>query len=383
MEISQIVEKFFEKNWLIGSGASKIANYLGCTKEEVYEARKEYYKQLEYKEEVVTVQKPVGKLKSRWQNASGEWLESYRFDNEEEESIDMVSELLNGFKLAVKEVETRYDYNPEKLSGGKILNIYLSDQHIGASVETGLYSNKFDSQVFKERMFIIFDTIMDIQKSYRLSKLNVIFLGDTFDGMDGLTVKRTHDLPQNMSNKECFETFISTHISFFDALIDYEVADSYGVYFQPNSNHGGDMDYMGFKAIEMWLNQKYPFVKTKIFDKFIGLIKEGFHTFMITHGKDQRDMKFGLPLHINDKAELYINQFIDMNRLNGELHFVKGDLHQSATEYCKKFRYKNVGSIFGSSSWIMANFGYTRPMCNYDIFDETNPSIIEGVIHLD
>ena len=77
-----------------------------------------------------------------------------------------------------------------------------------------------------------------------------------------------------------------------------------------------------------------------------------------------------LPLTINDKTENYINEFIDSRGITGgvkKTHFVKGDLHQSATTYAKRFRYKSVSSFFGSSQWIHMNFGNTPPAIDLDI----------------
>ena len=60
---------------------------------------------------------------------------------------------------------------------------------------------------------------------------------------------------------------------------------------------------------------------------------------------------------------------------------VKGDLHQSATTYGKRFVYKSVGSLFGSSDWIHKNFGFTRAACDYSIIDD-NLNILDGRITL-
>ena len=82
-----------------------------------------------------------------------------------------------------------------------------------------------------------------------------------------------------------------------------------------------------------------------------------------------------LPLYLNDKTENYINQYIDFNRLSGNISFIKGDLHQSSTGYGYKFRYKNVASFFGSSEWIQDNFGGAQDAVDFDILD--GDSILE------
>jgi len=93
---------------------------------------------------------------------------------------------------------------------------------------------------------------------------------------------------------------------------------------------------------------------------------------MITKLKDAKDMFKNMPLTINDKTENQINQYIDYHKLSDNIHFIKGDLHQSATTYAHKFRYKSVASFFGSSEWIHKNFGNTKAGVNFDLVSIEN-----------
>ena len=99
--------------------------------------------------------------------------------------------------------------------------------------------------------------------------------------------------------------------------------------------------------------------------------------FLISHGKDNQDMFKNWPLVINDKTENYINAYLDSINVHKAI-VIKGDLHQSATSYAKRFTYKSVGSLFGSSEWIMKNFGMTRPCCDYSILEDGE--LIDGRI---
>ena len=90
---------------------------------------------------------------------------------------------------------------------------------------------------------------------------------------------------------------------------------------------------------------------------------------MLCHGKDQKDVFKGMPLTLNDKTENQINEYLDYIEVTKNVHFIKGDLHQSATTYGKRFRYKSVGSFFGSSEWIHKNFGNTKACCEFDVID--------------
>lgn len=257
----------------------------------------------------------------------------------------------------------------------KQLVVYTSDKHIGAKVEeNSMYSNTYNAQEFENRMMKIADKIAS-QGS--MGKLIIFDLGDALDGFNAQTTRGGHSLPQNMNNKEQFKTYLEVHKKFFDHILSNN--NSYQeIYFicAANNNHGGDADYMAMKAFELYLQQINPFIKVVVSDKFIDHveIKDGqelLYTLIFTHGKDDSDMKHGLPLVLNDKVENYINNYIDYHgvRTDKPIHFIKGDLHQSATQYAKRFRYKNVGSIFGSSKWIHTNFGNTKPICDMDIIE--------------
>jgi hypothetical protein len=136
-------------------------------------------------------------------------------------------------------------------------------------------------------------------------------------------------------------------------------------------NHDGDVGFMANKSLEACLAVLNPEIEVRIFEQFIDYFILGNHTFILCHGKDAKDMFRNMPLTINDKIENQINEFIDYHGLIGDIHFIKGDLHQSATTYGKKFRYKSVGSFFGSSEWIHKNFGNTKAVLDYDVvFDD-------------
>ena len=129
---------------------------------------------------------------------------------------------------------------------------------------------------------------------------------------------------------------------------------------------------MANKSLEGCLAVLNPEIEVKIFEKYIENFKVNSHTFVLCHGKDAKDVFKNMPLTINDKTENQINEYIDSQDLTGSIHFIKGDLHQSATTYGKKFRYKSVGSFFGSSEWIHKNYGDTKAVCDIDVVSEND-----------
>lgn len=243
-------------------------------------------------------------------------------------------------------------------------HLYTADKHVGAETrDNSLYDNPYNAQIFELRMDAAFEDLIEThQLSGRFDKIFVADLGDSVDGWNGKTTRNSnHELPQNMDNKETFDVYVRVMCKWFDKLISLDLANSYEFFATSNDNHGGDFSYIVNRAVEIYLNLRYPQIKTRIQLKFIETYDYGKHTFMLCHGKDDKDLKHGMPLNLDQKTEAFINQYIDIEKLNDRwLHFIKADLHQESINFGRKFRYRNVLSLYGSSAWIMTNFGLTK-----------------------
>ena len=271
-------------------------------------------------------------------------------------------------------------YVPKKSCGKQDIIIYLSDMHIGAYVSSlSIYSNPYDKAEVERRLRLITDELFRLNALYGgFNNIYVCNLGDSLDGYNGQTTRGGHSLPQNMCNKEQIHTFIECMVEFFDTLnhMNYNKMKYICV---GESNHDGDFGYAANVALEAILTHKG--VDCTIFDKFIGEFKVGDTTFVLCHGKDNKDMFKNLPLTLDVKTENFINEYLDNKQIFGnKVVFVKGDLHQSATTYGRRFTYKSVGSLFGSSEWIHKNFGNTPACTDYSIID--GAKIIDGRIVL-
>lgn len=269
-------------------------------------------------------------------------------------------------------------YCPDIQTSDKTLIIWLSDMHIGAAVSGySIYQNQYDNAVVRERLSKIVDTVSNL--GYTFKEIIVCNLGDSLDGMDHQTSRRDHYLPQNMTNKEQVQNFMNLMIFFINSLSKYTSSLKY--YCVGESNHDGDLGYVTNLALAAYLNSMGENIAATVFNKFIGHFKSNNMHFVLCHGKDNKDMFKNLPLVMNDKTENFINEYLDTESLYGKIVFVKGDLHQSATTYAKRFTYKSVGSLFGSSEWIHKNFGNTKAACDYSIVD-TNGNILDGRVVL-
>lgn len=282
------------------------------------------------------------------------------------------------FEAIIRKVfnDTPFTKSPRTVTktNDKALFVYTSDKHIGAYVSgEAIYENNYDALTFAQRMRGLVDEILYMVQVYgTFSDIFIMDMGDALDGQDRQTTRGGHALPQNMSNKAAFETYLAVHKNFFDEIITAGVAANYHAYNLTEDNHAGDFGYYATRALEQYLNLRYPQLKTYTISKFVEHFTYGSHTFILTHGKDSEDMKHGFPLQLNDKAENFIHKYIRYHNIESDnIHFIKGDLHQEASQDTSEFRYRNVLSMFGSSKWMMNNFSATsKGGCSMEVVEK-------------
>ena len=99
------------------------------------------------------------------------------------------------------------------------------------------------------------------------------------------------------------------------------------------------------------------------------------------HGKDNSNQLKGFPLVLNEKTENWFLNYLQDSRKEWKdrICVVKGDLHQSAFTNCSNFDYVSCPSMYGSSQYIVANFGKTRWGIAYMEIDKQN-NITNGLI---
>lgn len=340
-------------------------------------------------ERILKIDKDKWKLSTYWNKQHKDskgvdyWVISAMVTKKQENELsteDIENILIKVFNKAPLKVEKEKDI---KLTNGRALFIYTSDKHIAAYVDNkeAIYKNDYNGISFKARMWSILYEIKYLKETFgTFEDIFIVDLGDRMDGMNAQTTRGGHKLPQNMTDKEAFETAITVEKEFYDLLFTSDFAKKYHIISNACSNHGGIFDYMVSRALEIYVKAIYPHVSTSIQEKFIDHIEYGNHVLILTHGKDTEDMKHGLPLHMNDKTENYINKYLMYNNIDPKhkkISLVKGDLHKDNSESTYNFRYRNVLSLFGGSKWIGTNFGPTRSGCSFDIIERNTDRIFE------
>lgn len=301
-----------------------------------------------------------------------------------------VHDLIKDYLVKESIVKSNIELSELSHSKARALVIHLSDMHVGASVPNeSIYDNEYNMDVIMSRMNKIIDMIRREAAIYgKFSCIVINNLGDSLDGYNNQTCRGGRYLPQNMTNKEQMINFIESIVYLVGSINNLDLADSIMYKSVGDSNHDGDFGYAANFALCTILNSKFDNVHAAVFDKPIGHYNLGYHTYILFHGKDSSDMKSNMPLTIDNRTENFINEYLnakinnDVISSNSKIHFIKGDLHNSATTYGKQFRYKSVGSFFGSSKWVHSNFGNTKACVDYDIISLTNDYLLEGRIIL-
>jgi hypothetical protein len=385
MDLKQAIEYFHKYTGMLKTSKAKLSKKLNCSEEIVTEAlkvvRQDLKIQSSYKEHLETIgvkESQVIKTKS-WQSMSGgdlRWSVDFKPDSG---SIPL-EEQLESIRASFKDVIQPIKIDVKEKDNRKALFIYTSDKHVGAKTSSdSLYLNEYNAEVFKERLFHVLEIIHEQHKLHgTFDALYIIDLGDCLDGYNAQTTRGGHALPQNLNNNQQLDTYFEAHKELFDSIVHMNVATRINFIACTNDNHSGNFGYAANRLVEIYLNCKYPDIQCNIIKKFIDYIQYGQHTFIYTHGKDDKDMKFGFPLRLNEKTEKYINTYIHQHRIQTpNIHVVKGDLHQANEENSEIFRYKNILSMYGSSKWIMTNFGTNRAGYAYEIVDKYSSRIIK------
>lgn len=244
----------------------------------------------------------------------------------------------------------------------KHLIIWLSDMHIGAyNDDFGFYQiPEYNSDDIQKRL----NKIVQHFAGKEYEKIHVMNLGDSVDSYNKETTRGGHPLPSVMNNKEMSETYITLMLKFFTDLKANIKCNSIGYFCIGESNHDGDWGWINNKLLAAKLETMG--VISYVSDYPIDYYVLGDHNFVLCHGKDNNSQFKNFPLTLNDKTELYFSNWMRDNNCFGKYNYVvKGDLHRYAYTVGQSFDYISVGSLYGSSNWITANFGNTKWSINF------------------
>jgi hypothetical protein len=268
----------------------------------------------------------------------------------------------------------------EKFSGkvkyqesDKALFVYIADDHTGIVLKDSLFGNPYTGDIYQDRLKELAKQIISLD--YVIDTLFIVNLGDELDGFNKQTTRGGHAL-ESLSNKEQFDIYTSARKMFYDTILTSNLFQEITIININNSNHSGnDYSYIVNKSLEFYLDARYDNITIINQDKFIDSYIWGDHTILFTHGKDEKYMKFGFPLNLNEKVDLWLLDY-SKNLKSKYMSTIKGDLHAYSVNIGKSGRYINVPSICGGSNWIEHNYGSSNAGALLEIVDKTDKNII-------
>jgi hypothetical protein len=276
----------------------------------------------------------------------------YKTPEEQAKEID--------FEKIIKEVE-KFSYVEQNFNNVALFDrLVYTDVHIGMDVNPdgfSLYGGKWDKDELFKRLDEMIQFTLDNRKS---EVLYIDELGDFMDGWDGQTVRREHHLPQNMDNQRAYYCGIEFKIKLIQSLIPYfKKIVCHNVC---EDNHAGAFGYVvnsAFKRIADLMFDKVEVINQR---KFINHYQANAnHTFILTHGKDSKNLRFGFKPNLDKAQENKIDNYIKEHYLlkkGVKIEFSKGDSHQyifdSSTS--ESFNYYNYPAFSPSSNWVQTNF---------------------------
>lgn len=273
-----------------------------------------------------------------------------------EEKAENEIDFLNIFKDKIQPIlVTKIDKIRDKSLFDRLV---ITDVHIGMNVNPdgySLYGGEWNETELNKRLKDVVNYVVANAKS---SKLIIHELGDFMDGWDGFTTRGGHALPQNMDNQKAFDVGLNFKIALVSSLKNhYNEIQCVNIC---NDNHAGSFGYIVNSAFKSYVELKYPNSVTVTNQrKFIDHYFIGKRCFILTHGKDDKSLKFGFKPVLDSNQIEKIKNYIDENKLHGyKIEFSKGDSHQlifdSSTS--KHFEYQNFGAFSPPSNWVQTNF---------------------------
>lgn len=285
------------------------------------------------------------------------------FKSQEQKAIEDI-DFLSIFKDKIQPIKVHLsnDSLPYVATGCLFDRAVYTDVHIGMDVNKdgfALYDGTWNETEIFNRLTIF---VNEIVKRQRSKTLFLNDLGDFMDGFDGFTTRGGHALPQNMDNQKAFDIGLKFKITMIDELLKYY--SHIKVVNICNDNHAGSFGYIVNSAFKTYIELKYhENIEVINQRKFIDHYIVDNRCFILTHGKDDKSLKFGFKPQIDAQQIEKIKNYIDEYKLhNYDIEFSKGDSHQLIFDLTSStaFEYQNFGAFSPPSDWVKTNFKNTK-----------------------
>jgi hypothetical protein len=261
----------------------------------------------------------------------------------------------------------------------KLLNNYITDVHAGMDASGGFMNYDWNSKLLIEAFNTNLNDVLTQYNIYgRFEAINIIDLGDTLDGYEGLTTRGGHQLPQNMTTEQQFQLVLDVYLNYIEALLKHDVCNKLIITRVTNDNHGGTLNQLNGNALQTILTRLYPKanIEFRILSDFMSFNVYGEHAEVFTHGKDKIFMKANMPYDLTPKWTNYLNSvFKRWGISNKKIRVYKGDLHRLGMSDNQFFQYYNMQAFSPPSGWAQHNFGANASGYSIHIFDKNRTNV--------
>lgn len=316
------------------------------------------------------------KLSSFYSKAKAKgWLVTALFSNLQ--SIDrsrMVSE--EYVDAAVKKYisPTNFKATPPKNNSRQALRIIITDAHIGMDVSGGVFGGVWNVEELTRRGEVIVQNALTKSALHGgFDEIQLIDLGDYVDGLNGETVRGGHKLPQNLTNEEAFDAGVDFKVRLISSLL----AIPHSKFTAHNicvDNHAGSFGYFINSAVKRIAETKWD-VEIINHTNFLSHYNYGKATFLVTHGKDEKDLSKGWPAKLDSNTVVKIDDYLKHNNLykpGQNIIIEKGDSHQQILDHATStdFKYHAYMALSPPSAWVTKNFSKSMSGANIMIVDK-------------
>ena len=295
------------------------------------------------------------------------------------ENLELKEDTINKQNVVKDLINTKFFSKEVKIQNTSChsdLIIVLSDLHVGAYNEKNGYIEleDYNEVEITRRLNKI---LTSINNDIEYNSVTVCNLGDSVDSYNKQTTRGGHELPSTISNKEQSKLYLKIMLEFFNKLI--LICPKIKYICVGESNHDGDWGWLNNIVLAEKLRNLN--IDSYISDNPIDTFDVNGVSVIYLHGKDNLTQFKNFPLTLDFKTESWFNSyFIDCGKLlQNKKCVIKGDLHQYAYTCAKHFDYISAPSLYGSSNWIISNFGKTpwgALVLEIDIFNNIKNNLI-------
>ena len=268
-----------------------------------------------------------------------------------------------------------------KLEASKFaIRLVTSDEHVGMDCLAGrsLFGYEYSGEIYKSQMAKVKRALFKEFSTHGAAE--VLFLdglGDFQDGWGRKTTRGLHELPQNMTEAEVFETCVWSKLDLIRFAIDQGLAQKIIVRNVLNDNHAGRFAEVVNTGLKILCGEMFgDVVEVDTLKRFVEIRQYGKHAHLLCHGKDSQHRRAGMPLRLDDKTRSFINDIIEHNNIRSPfIHFDKGDLHQSGYDVSKRFDYRNFASFAPPSAYVQDSYGNSASSFAVQVVPKLNNEI--------